>query len=116
MTDVTTKAKCYTFACVECGLLSQSTRSDAITCSTACRVRANRNGSAEALRAIADGAKTSPGLVQRYKAIKFLLPDFVQRLHTGELEIDAPEVRRALNRAFVAVLDNAINERRAAND
>jgi hypothetical protein len=97
--NVTLEHKRYVFVCVGCRRLACSERSDAITCSTACRVRAHRNGSAKRLRDIADALDVRPGLVQQAAAIKALTPEIDAEIQAGKRRID-DEVRRAVWEAF----------------
>lgn len=91
---VTHKVKCYIFVCCSCDLLATSTRSDALTCSTACRVRAHRNRSIKGLRELAtmvglvdDDNRPMPALIKQGEAIKRLRPDLFQRLEDNTLSI-----------------------------
>ena len=101
---VTHKTKCYIFVCCGCDLLATSIRSDALTCSTACRVRAHRNGSIKRLRELAtmvglvdDDNRPLPASLKQGEAIKRLRPDLFQRLEDNTLSIRQaqPEVVRA---------------------
>jgi hypothetical protein len=60
---VTLNPKCYVFVCFGCDLLAISERSDALTCSTACRVRAHRTGRLKEVRSIAETWRTSPAVM-----------------------------------------------------
>jgi hypothetical protein len=86
--------------CIGCRRLACSERSDAITCSTACRVRAHRNGSAKRLRDIAAAQDVSPGLVQQVAAIEALTPEIADEIWAGKRRIDE-EVRRAVWEEFL---------------
>ena len=73
-TPVTLKPKCYVFMCAGCGLLFPPERSDALTCSTRCRVRAYRNGNRRRLRATARLGDVPPGMLLQAEAIERLCP------------------------------------------
>lgn len=97
---VTDRHKRYVFVCAGCDKLAESERSDAITCSTACRVRAHRNGSMKTLRAIAKVWDITPALIQRAAAIEELAPEFAGALLDGTRRIDDDEVRATVQRRF----------------
>jgi len=99
---VTLDAKCYVFVCAGCNLLAQSDRSDALTCSPACRVRAHRNGELKRLRSSATALDIRPALIQRAKAVTRLQPDLEGRIRAGELSLD--DVRPQMARAFGELL------------
>lgn len=99
---VTHSPKCYVSVCVGCDLLFQTSRKDQLTCSTACRVRAHRNGSVEALRVVAMKMKIPPALLQRCKAVDRLLPHETTRLIAGEVEVD--DLQERVGSAFFRLL------------
>jgi hypothetical protein len=68
------------YKCVGCGRLHMSDRTDCLTCSPACRVRAYRNGDLRRLRVLAEQADVSPGLLQRMKALQELCPHLGPRI------------------------------------
>lgn len=68
------------FVCVGCSMLAMSDRTDALTCSPACRVRAHRNGGLKRLRVLAEQADIPPGILLRVKAIKELCPHLGARI------------------------------------
>ncbi len=104
---VTFKPKCYVFVCVGCGLLAESERSDAVTCSTACRVKAHRSGELKRLREVADAMDITVSLIQQSAAIKELAPDMHNELLSGRRrKIDA-EVRKVVWAAFWERLERA---------
>lgn len=90
---VTLRHKCYVFVCQGCGLLADSSRSDAITCGTACRVRYHRNGRRETLQAIAKLWDTSVPLMARADAIARLSPEASEDVRAGQLTIEQAQVR-----------------------
>ena len=59
----------YIFLCAGCGALAVSERSDALTCSVACRVNAHRSGRLKQLRAEAKAAHIPPGALVQSEAI-----------------------------------------------
>lgn len=100
-TDVTDTRKCYIFACAACGMLQMSSRSDALTCSPACRVKAHRTGQIKLLKARAlAGAivdertgKPRPCLLLQAQALNRLLPDLANAVMRGDLTIDQAQPR-----------------------
>lgn len=62
------------YVCVGCGLLDHSERSDQLTCSNKCRVRAHRNGSLKRLRALAKSYEITPASIQQAAAVQRLAP------------------------------------------
>lgn len=89
----------HVFVCLGCGLLAESSRSDACTCSPACRVRAHRHGEhTQRLHAIAKGLDVSIAQVLHAKAIGELLPELARRYLTGGKQ--DPNERRLLWEAY----------------
>jgi hypothetical protein len=102
---VTLTRKCYVYVCVGCGLLDETERSDQLTCSPACRVRAHRNGALKVLRTHAKSLDVDPALVLRCCAVQLLRPDLADDIRAGRLKVDdaQPDVHRAfIARAFAA--------------
>lgn len=114
--DVTDNSKCYTytFVCITCGLLAQAERSDAITCSPACRVAAHRSGASAKLRDIARKSEISPASIMRAAALDLLCPELAEGGWRGEIKIDDPATRRAMSRAFWAQLEAQLEAEGAA--
>lgn len=112
MSAVTLKSKCYVFVCAGCDLLAVSDRSDALTCSTQCRVRAHRNGSLKALRDLAAGPafRIPPALIQQTAAVQRLRPDMADRILAGTMDID--DTRPEVWSAFWSLLSSQIEARR----
>lgn len=106
--DVTVKPKCYVLVCAVCGVLTDSQRSDAITCSTACRVRGLRNGAIASLRERAKIWEVPPGLLQRSAAVCILAPELVGPITAGTHKTDDIEVRAVVWAAFMARVDAAV--------
>jgi hypothetical protein len=104
---VTFKPKCYVFVCVGCGLLAESERSDAVTCSPACRVRAHRSGQLKRLREAADAMDITVALIQQSAAIKELAPDMDNELFSGRRRKIDLDVRKAVWAAFWERLQRA---------
>ncbi|CAI2936056.1 hypothetical protein [Aminobacter niigataensis] len=103
MSAVTYSSKCYTSVCVGCELLFQSVRRDQLTCSSACRVSAHRNGRLKAVRKLADDFKTQPELLQFAKATSLLRPDLDARIASGEADFDdiMPDLDLAFNQLIM---------------
>jgi hypothetical protein len=76
------------FVCVGCGLFGFAERADALTCSTACRVRAHRNGRLKQIRAMASSAKIAPGMYVQALAVLRLCPHLGEELETGRLDLE----------------------------
>jgi hypothetical protein len=83
-----------------------SDRSDALTCSGACRVRAHRNGRLQQIRDIAARQNITAALILRAGAVKILRPDLADRVRDGGLDLD--DVRGDIHAAFMEVLQRAI--------
>ncbi|MCD2183315.1 hypothetical protein [Rhizobium sp. GN54] len=88
MTPVTLPTKCYIHACAACGCLFETGRSDALTCSGACRVRAKRNGTIQRLQAVAEGVHVSAGAILRARALDELCPEHAASIISGEKTFD----------------------------
>jgi hypothetical protein len=96
---VTLKPKCYVFVCAGCDLLDVSERSDKLTCSPACRVRAHRSGRFNVIRETAKSQEIPPALILQSIAIERLRPDLAHEIHIGRLNND--DVRADVYRAFI---------------
>ena len=96
---VTHHDKRYIFVCAGCGYLSESSRSDALTCSVACRVSAHRSGNLKRIRNIADSFDIAPARLLQAKAIKAVRPDLAMETLAGRLTIDdaQPQMRRTFD-------------------
>ena len=110
---VTLSCKCYVFVCCGCDLLSVSSRNDALTCSTACRVRAHRSGHIKMLRELAhslglvnDDGKPMPAGIKQCNAIQRLRPDLSERITAGTLTIKQAQLD--VYREFLDVLKRQI--------
>ena len=88
MSNVTYSTKCYTFVCAGCAGLAQSHRRDTLTCSSACRVRAHRNGSFKAIHTLASTMKIDAADILKAKAIMMLAPALNQSVAAGTMTID----------------------------
>lgn len=99
----------YVFECAGCKCLVDSERSDAITCSPACRVTAHRNGYAKALRELAKQSwlDVPPAMILQTKAACLLLPDAENRLKSGEVRLDY--LRGEIWSAYWALIQKATN-------
>ncbi len=102
--SVTASTKCYIILCAGCGRLEETTRSDAITCSPACRVFAHRSGRTDEIRRMAKSAAAPPGMIVRCQAVLELRPDLADRMRTGEIDIDDTDVRREMAASFAALV------------
>lgn len=110
MSAVTHKPKCYVYVCVGCDLLNVSERSDVLSCSTKCRVRAHRNGSLQVLRGIAEGMDIPPALIKRAEAVQRLRPDLFHQVGAGKVTLD--DIRTEVWSAFWSLLLSQIEVRR----
>lgn len=77
----------YVFTCMGCNHLSASNRRDKLTCSPACRVRAHRNGNAEAIRSVAEHLRVAPAMILRCKAVDALRPDLGDQMSAGKVSL-----------------------------
>lgn len=111
MDAVTHRIKCYVFVCLGCGMLAHSARSDAVTCSPACRVRVHRNGTAKSERAVWQRHDLPLSIVQQVKAVRELAPELMPALERGEMALDN-EARTLIWRRYWARLALAIAERK----
>ena len=113
---VTLGAKCYIFVCCGCSQLAVSHRSDAMTCSTACRMRAHRSGALRRRRAKAKADHISPAIIGHAEAAARLLPpDLYARLRRGKAELWDVDIRAEMYRAFMALVFEDV-EASAAED
>jgi len=108
MSGVTLKPKCYIFVCVGCGLLACSGRSDRLTCSPRCRVRAHRNGSLKRLRDLAalPTFDIEPASIQQAAAVEQLRPDLAEKLKLGQMELQ--DTRKEMWSAFWTLLESSL--------
>lgn len=90
------------YTCVACGELFEPTRIDALSCSATCRVRAHRNGSADALRRLAAAYKIPPHLIREADALNRLVPSAAARVRSGELELK--QARPLVRKAYLELL------------
>lgn len=75
------------FVCLACDLLAESSRADALTCSSRCRVWLHRNPERlDSLKAACAPMRLRPSTVQEAHAIRRLRPDLATRIGAGELE------------------------------
>lgn len=105
MSGVTLSRKCYVFVCAGCNLLAESSRSDAMTCSGSCRVRAHRSGSLSRLRQNAALMKIRPSSIQQASALLLLRPDLEAEVMVGRLTLDEAQPMAA--QAFARLLMEA---------
>jgi hypothetical protein len=100
---VTLKPKCYVFVCAGCNLLAMSERSDALTCSARCRVKAHRNGNLRRIRKITAGADVPPGMYVQCQAVLRLCPHLAQIWPDGR-RFSLEDTRAEVWEAFCRVL------------
>jgi hypothetical protein len=81
----------YVYECAGCNHLGTSERSDCLTCSPACRVRAHRSGALKKIRSDAAQCRKTPALLQHAKAMKKLLPDRYDEMVYGKMGEVTPE-------------------------
>lgn len=105
---VTVELKRYVFVCAGCGCLGCSERSDALTCSVACRVQAHRSGDIRRLREIAKHVKVHPAMIQRAAAVEALAPEWGREVRDGKRGLDDMELRRAVWDAFTRLLRSQV--------
>jgi hypothetical protein len=98
-------AKCYIFVCAGCDLLAPSERSDALTCSLVCRVRAHRSGALKRQRALATALDIPPAMLGQAAAVRRLRPDLADQVQAGTIKL-----KDAMNEAEVAFSKLAIVE------
>lgn len=99
----------YIYVCAGCDLLNEFERSDCMTCSPACRVRAHRSGELKRLRALALQLRIpNPAMLLHTKALQQLLSEDRQaelfrrmgkqtprQEAKGSFYKDQPDVRKA---------------------
>ncbi|MBK6788739.1 MAG: hypothetical protein IPG77_14170 [Betaproteobacteria bacterium] len=97
----------YVFQCAGCGLLDMADRRDVMTCSSACRVKAHRSGSAARLRRIAETYGIPPALIRQTAAVELLRPDLAQQVKSGAMPLYAamPAACAELTRRALAQAD-----------
>ena len=101
----------YITACVVCGGLFATQRADAVTCGPACRTRGHRTGR---IREAAEWVHQTAGedvplsTFQRAQAVHSLLPDRTPALIAGTLELDAPELRAEMGKAYEELVRRAV--------
>ena len=107
----TLPAKRYVTSCVVCGGLFTTLRRDAVTCGPACRTRGHRTGR---IREAAEWVHQTAGedvplsTFQRAQAVHSLLPDRTRELIAGTLELDAPELRAEMGKAYEELVRRAV--------
>ena len=92
-------AKRYIIACASCELLTEVSRTDALTCSLRCRVRLHRHPELlDARRKIAKRSEISVFSILESSAVQILRPDFTDLLIAGKVTFD--EIRGEVVAAF----------------
>jgi hypothetical protein len=98
----------HMYVCAGCGLLDLAERRDQLTCSTACRVRAHRNGALRRLRAEAERLDVRPAGILQAGAVDRLDPTVADNVLRGELTLAEaqrlvwPKFRRLFMEAIAA--------------
>jgi hypothetical protein len=82
----------HLFVCAGCGCIDIADRRDQLTCSTACRVRAHRNGTLRRLREDARQMDIRPAGILQAAALDRIDPAVSDRIMRRE--IDADEAQR----------------------
>ena len=99
----------YVFVCAGCGSFGMSERSDALTCTNACRMRAMRNGNLKRLRAEAKANHIFLANISQAEAIRLLCPGLEEEIMAGKHRPKDPrvtwseETREKVWRAFLKV-------------
>ncbi|ABE63622.1 hypothetical protein Nham_2854 [Nitrobacter hamburgensis X14] len=88
MNGVTFSSKCYIVVCAGCDSFFESERSNQLTCSPACRVKAHRNAAITRLRVFADALDVSVAAMQQAEAIRRLRSDLANRVLNRSIEFN----------------------------
>jgi hypothetical protein len=97
-------AKCYIICCAICGCLHETSRRDALTCSSKCRVSLHRHPEKlNKLRKQSETCDVKPFMVLQAQALHHLRPDLVPRIMSGEAKLDdlLPELLAAFNQRLL---------------
>jgi hypothetical protein len=107
MNPVTPMGKRYIHVCAGCECLFLAGRSDALTCSGACRVKAHRTGALAEVKASAKRFHINPGCILRARALSELCPDLEDVVMTGDKSLDdlTPEIMAAFTERVRQVLE-----------
>ena len=108
VTDAPKRNAANVFVCIGCDRLAFSDRSDSLTCSDACRVKANRNGDMKRLKDEAKSWKVHPSALLRAMAGKRLIPDCYERTMRNELYLESKEGKEELWQAFQALVERVM--------
>ena len=85
-------AKCYIICCAICGRLHETSRRDALTCSSKCRVSLHRHPERlQDFRKVCTQMDVSPISVLMAKAVIRLRPDLDERISAGELTVEGAQ-------------------------
>ena len=111
--------KRYVFVCAGCGCLDDASRRDVMTCSPACRVKAQRSGELRRRRALALEFDIEPSSMGHAAAAQILCPDLAALIKSGKRRADGrpmtfddiqPDLGRAFNRAIMDMVRNVSAE------
>ena len=108
---MTHPVKRYITTCAVCHGLFASLRKGAVTCSPVCRTRGHRTGrirEASAWVHKTAGEDVPLSTFQRAQAVHSLLPDRTRELIAGTLELDAPELRAEMGKAYEELVRRAV--------
>ena len=86
--SVTYPGKRYIAVCAGCDCLFDSVRSDKVTCSPACRVKAHRSGRLRSLKATSALLDVRPSIVQQCVALDRLRPDLTPQVTADALALE----------------------------
>ncbi|THD09693.1 hypothetical protein [Metallibacterium scheffleri] len=92
--------------CAICDGLFDTRRSDAVTCSPACRTRGHRTGELKRLAALfagMGGNDITVSMVMQARARRLLLPARNEQILAGTLQPDSPELLAEMDAAFCAI-------------
>jgi hypothetical protein len=100
-------AKCYIIQCAVCGLLTDVTRRDAVTCSSRCRVRLHRNPRIlDPIRQLSQAWDVKLFQILEAGAIREVTPDLSTRISACQSTV--AEVRSQVVQAYFERLWEAV--------
>jgi len=83
----------HLYVCAGCGKLGRSSRSDKLTCSTACRVAAHRSGYLIQIREIANQLDVAPAIILQAQAVALSRRGLGGDIDSGPLTMGAVQRR-----------------------
>lgn len=104
---VAEKVKRHIILCPGCGCIEEVRRSDTLTCSPACRVRAHRSGAAAKVRDLAREAHVPPSLIVRAQALEAMRDDqgeLIKQARRCDVDIHDDNTKYQIHRALCALL------------